>query len=425
MSVPAVTLQIAISDLRVWPRNYREGDVDAIARSIKRFGLNGALRIKGDYVYAGNHVYKALVRMKEAGEDPPIGVAVQDDEWLVPAISLGHLTEAEAKAFAVTDNRTYELGTSNLPQLAELLLECRSDESLLTAIPYDDADIAQLLREIESPKTETEQDEVPEPVAEAECRVKPGDIWVLGGHRIMCGDSSNSDDVAALMDGQKASLFSTDPPYFVDYTGDNRPSEGKDWSHLYNEISASDAPAFMRKVFQNAIEHTHANAGWYVWHADVRRRFLEELWEELDILFHQTVIWVKPIGIMTYNTYHFQHEPCMHGWRRGNRPLMVDTNKARPSTVWNVDYDGKNASVGKEHPTQKPLELFAIPIRTHTLPGDIVLELFSGSGSNLVAAEQLGRRCYAMELQPVFVDVAIRRWEAISGQQAELDHRRG
>ena len=424
MSAPATVAQNPLSRLRAWPRNYREGDVEAIGRSIRRFGLNGALRIKDDVVFAGNHVFKALVQMKEAGEDPPTGVTADGEEWIVPTISLGHLSEAEATAFAITDNRTYELGTSNLPQLTELLLECRSDESMVDVIPYDDADIAQLLREIGESATETEEDTVPAPNID-DCRVKPGDIWVLGEHRIMCGDSSSAEDVSLLMDGKKASLFSTDPPYFVDYTGDSRPGEGKDWSHLYHEISAPEAPAFMRKVFQNAIEHTHANAGWYVWHADVRRRFLEELWEELGVHFHQTVVWVKPIAIMTYSTYHFQHEPCMHGWRKGHRPLFADSNKARPSTVWNVDYDGKNANVGKEHPTQKPLELFAIPMRTHTLPGDIVLELFSGSGSNLVAAEQLGRRCYAMEIQPVFVDVAIRRWEAISGQEAVLAHRRG
>jgi len=414
---------VPLASLSEWPGNYRRGAVDAIATSLSRFGFNGAMRVRGGTVYAGNHVLKALRELKTQEEKPPSGVIERDGDWQVPIINIDHLSEEEATAFAIADNRTSELGSNDNEILSKLLADLRISD-LMAFTAYNDDDLAEMLRA--SPLVEQEVVDA-EPLAPEEItdlRVQRGDIWECGEHRIMCGDSASPEDVALLMAGEKAQLFATDPPYFVDYDGDNRPGEGKDWSHLYNEISSKEAPAFLRQVFENAIAHTDANAGWYVWHAETRRGIIEKLWEELGVLFHQCVIWVKPVPVITYCMYHYQHEPCMHGWRRGNKPRMADANADRPKSVWFVDHDGRKTVSGNEHPTQKPLELFMIPMRTHTLPGDIVLELFSGSGSQLMAAENLQRKCRAMELQPVFVDVALRRWEAATGKEAVLAHRR-
>jgi len=407
-----------------WDANYRIGDVLAIRRSIERFGFLGALRTRGNVVYAGNHVLKALKELEAEGAEPPQGIQVRSGRWYVATIPIDHLTESEAVAFAIADNRTAELATNDAEKLLELLGHSR-ETGLLEFTGYDDDAFAALLRECGGeenvPPIEEPEDVQPD---EKQSRVLPGDLWGLGDHRIICGDSSDAETVTRLMNGEKAILFATDPPYFVDYNGDNRPSEGKDWSHVYNEISEKDAPAFLAKVLRNAIEHCYPDAAWYVWHADTRRRMIEEVWDELALLFHQCVYWIKPVPVITYNTYHVQHEPCMHGWRRGNKPPSRNSHAERAKSVWVVDHDGSKIVRGNEHPTQKPLELFMIPMRTHTLPGELCLELFSGSGSQILAADSLGRRCYAAEISPVFVDVAIRRWENATGKEAVLIERR-
>ena len=155
----------------------------------------------------------------------------------------------------------------------------------------------------------------------------------------------------------------------------------------------------------------------YCWHAHKRCGDIQRIWRELGILDHQQIIWVKPTPVFGRVYWHFRHEPCMMGWVQGSQPEH-DSDHSHNS-VWEIDWEGKARIVGNEHPTQKPVEIFARPMRKHTRPGDICFEPFSGSGSQLIAAEQLGRRCFAMELEPTFVEVAVRRWEAFTGKKAE------
>jgi DNA modification methylase len=150
----------------------------------------------------------------------------------------------------------------------------------------------------------------------------------------------------------------------------------------------------------------------------VQQTVLASVFEKHGILLHQVIVWVKPTGVFGHSFFRWRHEPCAFGWRKGSKP---EHGVAQLDTVWECDWEGKGRIVGNEHPTQKPLRLFEIPMELHTAREDLVLEPFSGSGSQLVAAEKLGRRCRAIEIQPAFVDVAIRRWQKASGKDAILE----
>ena len=176
---------------------------------------------------------------------------------------------------------------------------------------------------------------------------------------------------------------------------------------------------FFRAGFTNAAAVLDPNAAWYVWHAHKRVGEIEQIWRELDILNHMQIVWVKPTALHTHTYYPWQHEPCLMGWRRGNKPAHDGDNTHAVTSVWTVDWEGKNRVVGNEHPTQKPVELFARPMRKHTQPGAICYEPFSGSGSQLIAGEQQGRSVRAMELSPTFCDVAIERWQNFTGEKAK------
>lgn len=220
------------------------------------------------------------------------------------------------------------------------------------------------------------------------------------------------------MDGEQAALVASDPPYLVDYSGERPNGAGKDWSDKYREIEITDADGFFRSVFTNVLAVIAPHTAIYCWHAHKRQGLISGIWEELGILDHQSIIWVKPAAVFGRVFYHFRHEPCMMGWVQGSKPHH-DGNHEHDS-VWEMGWGDKARVSGNEHPTQKPVEIFARPMRKHTKKGSICFEPFSGSGSQLIAAEQTGRRCFAIELEPAFVDVAVRRWEAATGKTAVL-----
>lgn len=196
----------------------------------------------------------------------------------------------------------------------------------------------------------------------------------------------------------------------------------------------------MLSFYKNAFDYLRPNTAMYLWHASRKLPEINSVCDELGILNHQQIIWVKPCVVLTYSVYSWRHEPCLLMWRKGQRPVYDvkqkhlssvwplsyirsgDPNKPEYYTdVWDLDYDGKaHPSTKIEHPTVKPVECFAIPMRVHTKPGDICLETFSGGGTQIIAAEKLSRRCFAMEVEPFFVDVAVKRWEAWTGKKAKL-----
>lgn len=265
-----------------------------------------------------------------------------------------------------------------------------------------------------------------------------GQLWRMGEHRLLCGDSTTGQDVARLMGDERAVLFATDPPYAVGYDGRSHPqswanrgaaNRNKDWSGEYIEAKSADVKndvqagidlyrGFIKTALELAIVR---NAAWYLWHASKRHSMVEQIWNEFGAFVHQQIIWVKTRPVLTYSTYLWQHEPCLYGWIKGEKPRVRRsqvgaTGDEFPTTVWQVPSSEVETDA---HPTSKPCKLFSLPLEMHTEPGDICYEPFSGSGSQLVAAEQTGRRCYAIEKSPPFVAVALERMAAM-GLKPEL-----
>ena len=287
---------------------------------------------------------------------------------------------------------------------------------------FDALELGDLLR---APPSEEDPDAIPDtPKIATSAR---GDTWILGDHRLRCGDSTNGEDVRALMNGRRAKLFATDPPYAVGYDGTSHPQSktnkplvaNKDWSQDYNEATKTeDGRAFYLAFVRTAMEFAlDERAAWYCWHASVRQAMLESVWVECGAFAHQQIIWVKSRPVLTYSAYMWQHEPCLFGRIKGNKPRTKTKGADFQTTVWQVP----NSEIGSsDHPTSKPVTLFRVPIEAHTLRGELCYEPFSGSGTHIVAAEATGRHCYAMELSPVFTDVGVLRWQTFVGQEATL-----
>ena len=268
----------------------------------------------------------------------------------------------------------------------------------------------------------TEPDQVPPVPEESAVYVQPGDVWVLGDHRIMCGDSTRPEDVARLMAGHTATLMATDPPYLVNYQGGthpqsraNAPAGEKRDKHWDDYTDPETGVAFYVGFVAAAKPHLIERVPVYQWHADLRRGLLLAQWAECGLLVHQSIVWVKDRAVLTRSDLMWQHEPCLFGWFQGMRPPSDRRAPASASTVWAISQAGEQDGI---HPTQKPVEIFHRPIEWHTKPGEVVYEPFSGSGTQIIAAARLGRRCFAMELSPAFVQVAIERWQAFTGREA-------
>jgi DNA modification methylase len=324
----------------------------------------------------------------------------------------------KATALGIALNRTAELAEWDESSLAKLLDQLRKEDAL-DGVGYTEDDIDELIQELrdqEEVDNDLDDDGPDEPPEIATAQL--GDLWVLGEHRLLCGDSTDLKDVLRVMAGDKAALVATDPPYLVDYTGERPNDSGKDWTDSYREIDIEDAEGFFRSVFVNVLEVLCPKAAIYCWHAHKRCGDIQRIWRDLGILDHQQIIWVKPSSVFGRVYWHFRHEPCVMGWRKGDKPEHDGVHDH--DSVWEVDWEGK-ARFSGPHPTSKPVELFIRPMKKHTSPGDVVFEPFSGSGSQLIAAERTGRICRAIEISPPFVDVAIRRWEKATGLDATLE----
>lgn len=284
--------------------------------------------------------------------------------------------------------------------------------------------------------------------------VQEGDLWGLGEHRLICGDSSDPVSVRRLLEpggvAVYGKLMSTDPPYMVDYFGDARPGGGKDWSDLYQEFNIPDKFQFLVNVFKVWQPYLAIDAAWFVWHAVKTQAVFERALQVLGVFVHQQIIWAKPIAVMSYSKYYYRHEPCFFGWVEGHVPHMrqaffggknntvwtewFDASRGldevlmfveEQGTLWAVDFAGKKRPSKNLHPTEKPIELFARPMRNHTRAGDVCFEPFSGSGSQILAGEKTGRVVYASERQAAFVAVALERYLEATGNTPVLIERGG
>ena len=399
---------VAIARVFQSPSNPRsiEAGVEPVAASLRRFGWRQPIVAKrtGE-VIAGNTRLRAAHHLRFTE---------------VPVVWFDG-TDLEATAYQIADNRTHEFSTWDNAALGKLLEELRAEDAL-EGVGYSTDQIDDLLRELGAATSPAVIEDPGPGEVPASPITRRGEVWLLGRHRLLVGDSTSAEDVSRVLAGERVALFSTDPPYCVDYTGNDRPihdgkPSGKDWSHLYREVDIADLGVFLDGVFAACLPHLAPSSAVYVWHAHVQQPTIAAAFERHGLLLHQVLVWVKPAATFGHCYYRWKHEPCAFGWRRGSKP---EHGVGQLETVWEADWDGK-ARIASFHPTSKPTRLFEIPIEQHTRPGQVVLEPFCGSGSQIIAAEKLGRRCFAIELQPAFVDGTIDRWQKATGKQATLE----
>lgn len=400
---------VPISELVLDDKNANKGTKrgrELLEESLAKYGAGRSVVVdRHDRVIAGNKTVEAAV----AAGMKSISVIETDGSSLV-AVQRSDLDlkkDKKARELAIVDNRVGELDLEWNPEvLASLDVDLRQfwNENELNALLKG-------FRNTELSAPEPKLDKAAE--LQQKWETERGQIWQIGEHRLMCGDSANTSDVSALMDGKTAKLCATDPPYLVSYDAKNHPSKdfsdgkNKDWKGRYADKRKSQPLGpFYEAFLKQALAVCEADAAIYVWHASQRQVEVEQAMRNCGILVHQQIIWVKNKPVLTHSFYMWQHEPCFFGWKQGHKPKRNPGDF--PTTVWQIDVPVL-PGVESRHPTEKPLELFTTPILLHTQRGDVCYEPFSGSGTHLCAAENMARRCFAMEIEPAFVAVALER----------------
>jgi DNA modification methylase len=379
---------------------------ELLGESLERYGAGRSVVVDcHNRVIAGNKTVEAAV----AAGMKSIAVIETDGSSLV-AVQRGDLDlkkDKKARELAIADNRVGELDLEWNPEVLASL------EVDLTRF-WGEKELNALLKDFRSNEPSAPEPKIDQAAElQKKWKTERDQIWEIGDHRLMSGDSANASDVAALMNGKTAKLCATDPPYLVSYDAKNHPSKNfsdgknKDWKGRYADKQKSEPLGpFYEAFLRQALAVCEADAAIYVWHASQRQIEVEKAMRDCGILVHQQIIWVKNKPVLTHSFYMWQHEPCFFGWKQGNKPKRNSGDF--PTTVWQIDVPIL-PGVESRHPTEKPLQLFTTPILLHTQRKDICYEPFSGSGTHLCAAESTERRCFAMEIEPAFVAVALER----------------
>lgn len=383
--------------LRPYEKNPRNNDqaVEAVANSIKEFGFKVPIvATKEGEIINGHTRYKAA---KSLGLET------------VPVIIADDLSEEQIKAFRIADNKVGEIAEWD----TELLYaELESIEGLdMTMFGFENVDYSlDDFEESEDPEDAKEFSQ------EEETGIEYGDIFQLGRHRLMCGDSTSAEDMARLINGETIDLYVTDPPYNVAYQG------GTDEAMTIMNDSMDDVSfrKFLRDAFAVANNHLKPGGAFYIWHADSEGLNFRAAVKETGWLLKQSIIWVKNAIVLGRQDYQWKHEPCLYGWKDGASHYFVDnrslaTQDTTPTTIFYEDKPVRNDI----HPTMKPLKLIARCVLNSSKKGDRVLDSFNGGGSTLMVCEKSERVYYGMELDPLYVARTIRRWEEETGLAAE------
>lgn len=394
--------RVPASELVANPKNWRRHP------KAQRQAMTGLLREVG---YAG-----ALLAY-----ETPDGLRLIDGhlrrevtpDAIVPVLILD-VTEEEADLLLATYDPIGAMAEAAQDVLARLMGEVGSGDAALTALLENIARTNKIVLDGGAPEDPGPQLDRAEELRE-KWQTERGQIWEIPSlttpgkaHRLICGDSTSVEDVEGLMAGEMARLFATDPPYGVDYVK-NAQQRGRlavPWQDIEGDDQTGEAiQPFLESAFTAWLPHLCDNAAWYLWHGMLTQAFFAAAAAAAGLLLHRQIIWVKPHLIIGRGDYHWRHELCFYGWRRGNRPPFY--GERNQTSVWDIGYNGNRNS--NEHPTQKPVELWYAPMRNHLLMGEIAAEPFCGSGTQLIAAEQLGRLCYGMEIHPPYVAVALER----------------
>jgi DNA modification methylase len=389
--------QISIDTLIPYVNNARthsDAQVAQIAASIKEFGFNNPVLIADDNSIIAGH--GRVMAARKLGKDT------------VPAVRLSHLTEMQRKAYILVDNKL-ALNADWDNNLLAIELADLKDLGFDTELTGFSADEIAALMPVELTEGLTDEDEVPE--APVDPVTKLGDVWVLGKHRLMCGDSTSIEALEELCQGQSVDMWLTDPPYNVAYEG-----KTKDALKIQNDSMSDDQfRQFLRDSYVAADAVMKAGAVFYIWHADSEGYNFRGAAQDAGWKVRQCLIWKKQTMVMGRQDYHWKHEPCLYGWKDGAGHLWAADRKQ--TTILEFDRPSRNA----EHPTMKPVALFEYQLLNNTKGGDIVLDSFGGSGTTMIAAEKNGRVSRLMELDPKYCDVIIKRWQEFTGKIATLE----
>lgn len=364
-----------------------------IKNSLVEFGYVAPIIVNSDMTVIGGH--QRLKVLKELG-------------YTEVECNIVDLDKNKEKSLNIALNKI--TGEWDNTKLEELLAELKEADVNLDATGFSFDEVDNILKDITGTKEDNFDldealEEIDEPVTQ------PGDIYILGKHRLMCGDSTQKEQVMRLMNKQDADMLLTDPPYNVDY-------EGKTQEALKIEndnMNETEFYNFLLDSFNNMFEISKNGCSVYVFHADTEGLNFRNAFKSAGFKLAQCLVWVKNTFVMGRQDYQWRHEPILYGWKEGAGHYFIDNRKQ--STVLEFDKPTRNA----EHPTMKPIDLLVYLIKNSSKENQLIVDLFGGSGSTLIAAEQTQRTCYTMELDPKYCDVIVKRWENLTGQKAILE----
>ncbi len=363
-------------------RTHSDTQIAQIAASIREFGFLSPVIVSEDgTILCGHGRFYAAQKL---------GLKK------VPCIKESHLTETQKRAYILADNKLSLNAGWDAEMLAVELSELQNDDFDLSLIGFDENELADLFADDEK-KAKDDNFDLSAALEKA-AFVEKGDIWTVGRHCLMCGDATNSNDVTRLMGGKKANLIVTDPPYGVSF-------KSSDGLSIQNDsIKGDDFYNFLLSAFQNMATNLESGGSAYVFHADTEGLNFRKAFIDAGFHLAGVCIWVKNSLVLGRSDYQWQHEPVLFGWKKGGKHRWYADRKQ--TTIWNYDKPKRN----KNHPTSKPLDLLGYPICNSSQENGIILDLFGGSGSTLIACEQTNRVCYMMELDEKYASVILRRY---------------
>ncbi|MGT2942475.1 site-specific DNA-methyltransferase [Streptococcus constellatus subsp. viborgensis] len=372
-----------VNDLIPYIRNARthsESQIAQIAASIKEFGFLSPILIAEDNTILAGHGRLAAARK--------LGLTK------VPCVKESHLTENQRRAYIIADNKLSLNAGWDEDILAIELSELQGADFDLDLLGFDESELASIF---EDDKEVKDDDFDVEKELEKPTFSKTGDIWTLGRHRVICGDSTKEETYRILMEGEKANLVVTDPPYNVNYEGsaEKIKNDNMNTDKFYN---------FLLDAFSNMEKVMADDASIYVFHADTEGLNFRKAFNDAGFYLSGCCIWKKPSLVLGRSPYQWQHEPCLYGWKKKGKHQWYSGRKE--TTIWEFEKSKKNA----DHPTMKPIALLAYPITNSSMSNTLILDPFGGSGSTLIACEQTDRSCYTIELDEKFCDVIVKRY---------------
>ena len=409
--------EVDINEIKPYERNPRKNDqaVDAVIESIKQCGYIAPIIVDENMVILAGHTrWKALKRLNYT----TVKIAVKDG-----------LTEEQKRKYRLLDNKTNEYAEWDYDMLAVEL----------EGLDFGDLTVDWGVEAVTTDIDSVVEDESPDVDEEHEPITRPGDIWLLGRHRLLCGDSTKQEDVARLMDNHTADMVVTDPPYNVDYEGGTAEK-----LKIQNDNQTPEQfVEFLIKAFENMRDNLKEGGAFYIWHASSSQREFENALNNVGLHVRQQLIWVKNALVLGHQDYQWRHEPCFYGWKE-RKPHYFTDDRTETTVLEGDEIDFKSLKKEElvkllekiyselkhttlyedkpqrnaEHPTMKPVRLFSRLINNSSTVNEKVLDLFGGSGTSIIACERLKRRGFTREADPEYCDVIIKRWENLTGKKA-------